>query len=113
LFGSYPNILFSLVGHAHVHGVTALEPPTGHAFWEVMTSALVDWPAEARIIEIWDEGAGAVMLRATAVDFATDGDPLAAEGRSLGVSDFVSGWAGDGRGTSDDRNVELWISAPP
>ena len=112
LLGGYSNVLFALAGHTHVQRVSVLEPAGGHAFWEVMTGALADWPHQARVVEIWDQGAGAVMLRATSVDFATDGDELAAEGRRYGVADFVSGWAWDGRGAGDDRNVELWIASP-
>lgn len=112
VLGGYANVLFAFAGHAHVHHVSPQQPSGGHGFWELMTGALADWPHQARVVEIWDEGAGSVMLRATCVDYATDGDPLAAEGRSYGVADFVSGWASDGRGSADDRNVELWIAAP-
>ena len=113
VLGGYPNVLFSLAGHTHLHNVTFLQPTAGHGLWQIITSALADWPNQARVIELWDEDDGWVMLRATSLDYATDEDPVAAEGRQLGVLDYVAGWAADGSGGSQDRNVELWIQAPP
>jgi hypothetical protein len=117
LLGSYPNVLFSVAAHSHVHDVHlfAADPAaeTSHAFWELVTSAASDFPQQARIVEIWDQDNGWVMLRATTLDYATDGDPVAAEGRRLAVTDFTSAWTKDGRGTAEDRNVELWLPAPP
>ena len=110
LIGSYPNVLFSMVGHSHVNRVRALGD--GHQFWELTTSALADYPHQARIVEIWDQDNGWVMLRATQVDFDVTDDPIAAEGRRRGVMDFVSGWNPDGSGELEDRNVELWIEEP-
>jgi hypothetical protein len=81
-----------------------------------MTSAIADYPHQFRVIEIFDQDNGWIMMRATCVDLATAGDPVAEEGRKLGVIDFVSGWVGgkngDGPGKDEDRNVELWIKKP-
>ena len=52
------------------------------------------------------------MLQSAAFDFSTEGDDTAAEGRALGVLDFVSGWGEDGRGVIDERNVQVWIATP-
>ncbi len=110
--GAYPNVLYSMVGHSHHHRLRYVEPATGHAFWEVMASSLVDFPSQARVMEIWDQDNGWVMLRSTALDFSTQDDPVAAEGRTLGVLDFVAGWAGHGLGDPDHTNIEVWIEAP-
>jgi 3',5'-cyclic AMP phosphodiesterase CpdA len=113
LIGSYDNILYSMVGHSHQHRLRYLEPDAGSAWWEVMTAALADFPHQGRIVEIWDQDNGWVMLRATAIDLASEGDPVAAAGYTLGTLDFVSRWADDGRGPEGERNVEVWIEAPP
>lgn len=111
--GGYPNILFAIVGHSHVHRVERVEPPVeGHAFWQVLTSALADHPHQVRVIEIFDQDNGWVMLRATALDFASHDDAVAEEGRRLGLLDRVSGWWNKGTGRPEDRNVELWIPKP-
>lgn len=110
--GGYPNVVFSMVGHTHAHRVRPITTSGGRGYWEVMTSAIADFPHEFRVVEIFDQDNGFLMLRGTCVDFATDGDDVAAEGRKRGVIDLVSGWTPGGVGTADDRNVELWIKKP-
>ncbi|MCC6897591.1 MAG: metallophosphoesterase [Polyangiaceae bacterium] len=113
LLASYPNVIFSMVGHSHRHRIKWVSPPGGHAFWEVMTSALADFPHQIRIVEIWDQDNGWLMLKTTNVDFSVMGDPVALEARTLGALDFVAGWSGtDGPGAADDRNAEVWIEKP-
>jgi 3',5'-cyclic AMP phosphodiesterase CpdA len=100
-------------GYSNVNRVRWVGPTGGHGWWEVMTSALADFPHQIRLIEVWDEDNGWLMLRATNVDFSTMGDPVALEARTLGTMDFVAGWASsDGRGEANERNVELWIKKP-
>ena len=111
--GQYPNVVFSMVGHSHRHRVRALTPSGGHAWWEVMTSAIADFPHELRVAEVFDQDNGWLMMRATAVDLAVDGDAVARDGRRKGTADLTSGWQpSDGRGAVEDRNVELWIRKP-
>ena len=108
--GGYTNVVFSIVGHSHEHRVRGYP---GSGFWEVMTSAIADYPHEFRVLELYDQDNGWLMLRATCVDFALENDPVAALGRKKGTVDVVSGWtANDGPGTKADRNVELWIKKP-
>ncbi len=108
----YDHVLFSLVGHSHVHEVRAIETP-GHAYWEVMTSAIADYPHELRMLELWEGDNDHYMLRATAIDVDTDGDPLAEQGRVLGIADYTTGWAALGPlPPAGHTNVELWIRKP-
>jgi hypothetical protein len=112
--GGYPNVLFSMVGHSHQNRATAIRPTgTGHPWWEVMTAAIADFPHQFRVIEIFDQDNGWIMMRATTSDFSVEGDPVALEGRRRGTVDFTSGWLPkDGTGNADERNVELWIKKP-
>ncbi len=110
--GGYDNLLFSMVGHLHVHRVTYVTPTTGHAFWEVMTGALADYPHEFRLVEVWDDDNGWVHLRGVLTQYQTENDPVAATGRGLAMTDYTSGWGLDGHGTATDRNVELFIPKP-
>lgn len=117
LLAGYDHILFSMVGHSHTHRVTPMTAPTGHAYWEVMTSAIADYPHQFRAVEIFDADNGWILMRATCIDFAVDGDPVAELGRKKGIVDLTSGWlGGDDSGRSgpaaEDRNVELWIRKP-
>ena len=111
--GGYTNVVFSMVGHTHEHRIRAVTPAAGHAYWEVMTSAIADFPNEFRVVEIFDQDNGWIMLRATCVDHAIDGDDVAKEGRRRSVVDMDSGWGpASGAGKLEDRNVELWIKKP-
>jgi hypothetical protein len=108
----YPNVLFSLVGHAHRNRVFVQQTP-GHAFFEVLTSALADWPHQLRLVEIYDDDNGTLRMEATPVDYVADDDPLAARGRALGLIDLLTGWNGsDGSGAPEDRSVSLVIARP-
>lgn len=111
--GGYPNVVFSMVGHSHQNRVKLVGSTGKHAWWEIMTSALADFPHQLRTIEIWDQDNGFLMMRATNVNFSNMGDGLATEGRKLGVLDWTSGWSDEtGPGTPEDRNVEVWIATP-
>jgi 3',5'-cyclic AMP phosphodiesterase CpdA len=110
--GGYDNVLMHLAGHTHLHRVTKTAPVGGHAYWELETSALADFPHQMRMIEIWDEDDGYLTIRGTALDYQVDGDPVAADGRKRSVVDYTSGWVGDGTGAVGDRNVALWIKKP-
>jgi len=111
--GQYPNVLFSMVGHSHEHRVKPIVPATGHAWWEVMTAAIADYPHQFRIVEIFDQDNGWIMMRTAGVDFSVEGDPVANDGRRRGVIDVVTGWnPSDGTNTPADRNVEIWIKKP-
>ncbi len=108
---AYPNVLFSLVAHSHRHRVRVQQTP-GHAFFEIMTSALADWPHQFRLIELYDDDNGTLRLEATPVDFAVDDDAPSALGRALGLIDRLTGWSSDGSGASEDRAMSLVIATP-
>ncbi len=110
--GGYPNVIASMVGHSHRHRITPLAPAGGHASWEIMTSAIADYPHQFRVVEVYDQDNGWIMIRATCVDFSTTDDPVAAAGHARGITDFVSGWLPVDETGELDRNVELWIERP-
>jgi 3',5'-cyclic AMP phosphodiesterase CpdA len=112
LVGSYDNVLMHIAGHVHRHIVIPIKPEGGHAYWELHTAAIADYPHQMRVVEVWDQDNGYLMIRGLVLDFQTEGDALAAEGRRLGVTDYTSGWTSDGRGGAVDRNVDLWVKRP-
>ncbi len=111
LLGDYPNIVASLVGHSHRH-VVHWQSTTAGGFWEIISASLADWPQQARIVEVFLGDDANLCIRTTALDYATDGDPMALEGRTLSLLDVTSAWNDNGTGTVSDRNLELWIPAP-
>ncbi|MCA9638881.1 MAG: hypothetical protein KC420_22795, partial [Myxococcales bacterium] len=112
LLGAHDRVIAHLVGHSHEHRARWVEPLGGHAYWEVTTAAIADFPHQMRLVEIGDGDNGHLSLRLTAVDLAIDGDALGAAGKARAVADHTSGWSMDGSGTTDDRNVVLWAPLP-
>ncbi len=113
LLAGYPNLLMHLAGHTHVHRVTLVDAPSSTGqYWEVETSALADYPNQLRLIEIWDLDNGFLSIRSVVLDYQTENDPVAEDGRRRAISDFTSGWTGDAAGAADERNVELYVPKP-
>jgi metallophosphoesterase (TIGR03767 family) len=129
----YPNVVLWVNGHTHVNSVTARRRATGAAvpggFWEVNTASHIDFPQQARIVEIANNQDGTLSVFGTIVDSASPLTPptvldtpaaLAAVSRELAANDWqerpaAPGAAGqpDGRrGKVEDRNVELLVRAP-
>jgi hypothetical protein len=111
--GEYPNILMHLCGHSHLHLVQWTEPVGGNPYWEVLTSALADWPHQMRLMELAEVDGGWWTISSIAFDYSVEGDPLAAEGLEVSLVDFTSGWAEGGPGLPTDRNVRLWVPPQP
>lgn len=109
--GNYPNVVASFVGHSHRHAIRLLRAGK-HALWEITTSALIDYPNQLRLVELFDEDNGWLTLHATAVDVSTDADPVGEEARKRAQVDFAAGWLADGRGAPGQRNAILWVRKP-
>ena len=126
----FPNAILWVNGHTHINGVTAHTRPPGAAvpggFYEIATASLIDWPQQARLIELADNGDGTLSVFATVVDTvappayswpSTEVLGLASLSRELAGNDWQSrarpAPGVDGRrGAVTDRNVELVIPAP-
>jgi metallophosphoesterase (TIGR03767 family) len=135
----FPNVVLWVNGHTHVNGVTPHARPAGAAvgggFWEVNTASHVDWPQQARIVELVDNGDGTLSVFGTILDHAAPRTPgelcrpsspghpvaegplaLASLSRELSANDWqnpASTATVDGRrGALTDRNVELRLAAP-
>lgn len=126
----YPNVLLWVNGHTHINGVVAharaADAPVAGGFFEVTTASLIDWPQQARLIEVVGNDDGTVSVFCTIVDTAapesyqwptTETLPLAALSRELAGNDWQARGRPtpgvDGRrGAVADRNVELILPAP-
>jgi hypothetical protein len=114
LIVGYPNMFLWMVGHQHVVRIRAIRGPDAArpGFWEVQSGSIADWPSQARIVELVANDNGTLSIFGTMVDYDTM-DCMERRFRRLTLMDFMSGWAGDHRGTPQDRNVELIIPIPP
>lgn len=135
----FPNMVLWVNGHTHVNGVVPHrrhpESPLPGGFWELNTASHVDWPQQARLVELVDNGDRTLSIFGTIIDHAGPATPprspqpdavaydlsstvaLAALSRELGLNDWQSRTrsvpGADGRrGTLADRNVELLLPAP-
>ncbi|MBK5305202.1 MAG: TIGR03767 family metallophosphoesterase [Frankiaceae bacterium] len=116
----FPNVVLWVNGHTHQNRVTPYKATGEGGFWEVNTAAHVDWPCQARLLELVDNRDGTLSIFATVVDAAA---PLSYGGRldsptslaSLGRELAANDWQEQSdarRGKVEDRNVELLVKAP-
>jgi hypothetical protein len=106
-------------GHTHKNTVTPQR-----TFWEVTTASHIDWPQQARLIEIRDNADGTLSIVSTVIDHSgllewrggQDAAALAGLSRELSANYWQS--RDDdlreerGAGSPLDRNVELLIRKP-
>jgi len=121
LLHRYPNVVLWLNGHTHLNAICARRDPRdpAHGFWEVTTSSIVDWPCQARLVEII-EVAGQLSIVCTMIDHDSPvrpealaaGADLAALHRELAANMPFAGMDSSRPGTHADRNVELRVAAP-
>jgi metallophosphoesterase (TIGR03767 family) len=126
----YPNVVLWVNGHTHVNSVTphARHPESAipGGFWELNTASHIDWPQQARLVEIVDNRNGTLSVFGTIIDHVGPEQPswdlsspteLAGLSRLLGINDWQlrtrSEPGADGkRGAPGDRNVELVVPTP-
>jgi metallophosphoesterase (TIGR03767 family) len=115
----FQNVVLWLNGHIHANSVQARGDGAGAAggFWEVTTSSIVDWPCQARLVELIDAGDGLLGVACTMVDHngrrdATGSAGLAGLHRELAGNMPVVGFDSGAAGTPLDRNVVLAVRAP-
>ena len=119
----FPNVVAWINGHTHVNRVVPRADPTARTggFWEVTTSAIVDWPCQARLVELVDNTDGTLSLVCTMVDHQGLVRPpqdaprtpawLAGMHRELAANEPWRGLASRA-GSTGDRNVDLRLPAP-
>jgi len=121
----FPCVVAWINGHTHVHAVTPVREDGGPGgFWQITTASHIDWPQQARMIEVL-QADGAIAICCTVIDSdapassaGIDGPiGLAALARELAANDWqvrdaITAEGGAGAGTADDRNVILLIDWP-
>ena len=107
----FRNVVLWLNGHIHANRITPRTGPyDSHGFWEVTTSSLVDWPCQARLVELFKAGDGWLAIGCTMVDHG--GSDLAALHRELAGNVPFNGYDSWRPGTAADRNAILLLPRP-
>jgi metallophosphoesterase (TIGR03767 family) len=115
----HPSVVLWLAGHTHYVGVSP-----GPGYWQVVAPSLIDWPQQARIVELIRTG-GRLQIAATMLDHAGtvpwDGaidsvDAIAGLSRELAANDWqylkYSLDENPRSGPLDERNVILLLDDP-
>jgi metallophosphoesterase (TIGR03767 family) len=116
----FQNVVLWLNGHIHANQVRPRsDPRSGHGFWEVTTSSLVDWPCQARLVELYEAGEGLLAIACTMVDHegSLRGDTgeledLAGLHRELAANVPHNGFDSWRPGKPSDRNTILLLARP-
>lgn len=116
----FDNVVLWLNGHIHGNRITPRSGPRSrHGLWEVTTSSLVDWPCQARLVELFDAGDGLLAIACTMVDHAGtvrrragDLPDLAGLHRELAANVPFNGFDSWRPGKPQDRNVILLLPRP-
>jgi len=117
---SQPRVIAWVNGHTHRNQITPHARADGSGgFWEINTAAHIDWPQQARLVEVADNLDGTLSIFTTILDHAgpasAGGDlsstvALASLSRELSVNDPQANLGA--RGVLGDRNTELLVDAP-
>jgi metallophosphoesterase (TIGR03767 family) len=130
LLHRFPNVIAFVNGHSHINRVWSRHDTSGRTqgFWEISTSAQLDYPMQTRVIEIVDNRDQTLSIFCSLIDGAGHADPrdvpgdgydlldLAGYGRELAYNDYRDHLERNPFahrvGTAEDRNVELLLAAP-
>jgi hypothetical protein len=121
LFLANPQVVAWVNGHTHQNQVWARRRADGTGgFWEINTASHIDFPQQARLIEIVDNQDATLSIFTTMVDHAGPaayggvvGNPVALAGlaRELAMNDPQQRGSAQ-QGTPADRNTELLLPNP-
>jgi metallophosphoesterase (TIGR03767 family) len=115
LVGDAGNVIAWINGHDHVNRVLARPSAGGGTWWEVTTASHIDWPQQARVVEIAADDAGDLFVACTSLDHqglidprrGQLDDPLTLAGWSRELSANLWQPVPDAEGGPADRNVIL------
>jgi 3',5'-cyclic AMP phosphodiesterase CpdA len=104
-----PRVLAAIAGDTHRNRIAPRRTAAG-GYWRITTSALADFPQQARMLRVAETRGGGAMIDTWMLDTAPD--PLADTARAPAVLDAQGGRPDGNAGGRLDRNVRLY-RAPP
>jgi hypothetical protein len=112
---SYPNVIAYVAGHIHSNKIIP-KGENGRGYWEIVTSSLLGYPQQARVIEVVYEGNGIGAIQTSVVDHNSAPGSLAYRSRELSYQDSQgrdAAYPEAGSGQSESRNAILRFNIPP
>jgi metallophosphoesterase (TIGR03767 family) len=116
----FPNVLAWVNGHTHSNSITPRRGPSPErGFWEINTASHIEFPQQARIIDVCSNGDGTLSLFTTLIESAApyqasygDGSQaaLASLYREFSLNDLY--YNPSHEGTPLDHNTELLLADP-
>jgi metallophosphoesterase (TIGR03767 family) len=120
LLHRHPQVVAWVNGHVHANRITPRHGPDArHSFWEITTASHIDFPQQARVIELTRTGTGILSIFTTLIESDApyqarydDGSQLALAAlyRELSFNDPHRAPAHEG--AVGDRNTELLLADP-
>jgi hypothetical protein len=104
-----PRVLATIAGDTHHNKITSRHTAAG-GYWQITTSALADFPQQARMLRVRATAGGGAVLETWMLDTAPA--PLADTARALAYLDAQGGRPDGNAGGRLDRNVRLYRAAP-
>jgi hypothetical protein len=104
---SQPRVIALLCGHDHEHRIRPYRSKQGTGFWQIQTSSLIDFPQQARILEVYLNPEGGGVIR-TFVFNQEAGGSLGENARASYAAASKEKFSGTGK--EEDRNADLLFS---
>jgi 3',5'-cyclic AMP phosphodiesterase CpdA len=104
-----PRVLAAVAGDTHRNRIAPRHTAAG-GYWLITTSALADFPQQARMLRVAETRGGGAMIDTWMLDTAPD--PLADTARALAFLDAQGGRPDGNAGEPLDRNVRLYRAGP-
>jgi hypothetical protein len=104
------RVVAVLNGHTHRNAI-APRPTAAGGYWEITTASLIDYPQQARALQLRATADGGIAIHTWMLDHTGDGS-LGTISRQLSYLDAQGGRPEGFAGAPKDRNVILYRRAP-
>jgi hypothetical protein len=106
LLDRHPRVIAALAGHTHHNRIMPRPTPAG-GYWLIETASLIDYPQQARALQVVGTRNGGVALRTWMLDHTFPGD-LGTISRELAYLDAQGGRPTGFAGSRPNRNAVLY-----